>query len=76
MMNFYEMKLHDTFIAEGELNQNLFTTVLRVPGGWIYRSYDKGTQIMGAVFVPFDNEFQTGSDFGLCPIFLEPAEKK
>lgn len=30
----------------------LFTDRLKVPGGWIYRSYDKSSQVMGCVFVP------------------------
>ena len=44
--------------AAGFVSQCLFTLALRVPGGWIYRSYDKGSNILSAVFVRFDNEFQ------------------
>lgn len=51
----YKMKLGDVEIVE---DQNLFTTALRVPGGWVFRSYDKQSKILGSVFVPWDNEFQ------------------
>lgn len=51
----YEMKLSEILIIE---DSNLFTTVLRVPGGWVYRSYDKGHQILSSVFVPFNKEFK------------------
>ena len=53
----YELILHEGAIAED--NQSLFTTVLRVPGGWMYRSFDKSHNILASVFVPFDNEFQS-----------------
>ena len=53
--NIYNLKLHETLDAD---DANLFTTVIRVPGGWMYRSYDKGCHILCAVFVPFNNEFQ------------------
>jgi hypothetical protein len=52
----YEMRLHETIFAE---DANLASTVLRVPGGWVYRSYDKSHNILGSVFVPFNNEFQS-----------------
>lgn len=52
----YHMKLHETIIAADA--RSLFTEVLRVPGGWIYQSFDKSTQVMGMVFVPWHNEFQ------------------
>lgn len=53
--NIYDLKLHEVSVVECE---SLFTLALRVPGGWIYRSYDKGSNILSAVFVRFDNEFQ------------------
>lgn len=31
---------------------DLYTTRIPVPGGWMYRSYHKPFQVMGAVFVP------------------------
>jgi hypothetical protein len=52
MSNLYEMKLHETIVAECD---DLFTVVL---SGWMYRSYDKNHGILTSVFVPFDNEFQ------------------
>lgn len=55
----YKLDMHEvTMTTETDLKDWLFTTVMRVPGGWIYRSFDKGNNIMAAVFVPFDNEFQ------------------
>jgi hypothetical protein len=48
--NIYNMKLHQTLTVE---DGNLFTTVLRVPGGWMYRSYDKSHQICTSAFVPY-----------------------
>lgn len=59
MKSIYQLNLHEMVVVE---DSNLFTTAFRVPGGWIYRSYDKSAQIMGSVFVPFDNEFQTVRD--------------
>lgn len=50
MHTFYALKMHESLIVE---DANLFTTVLRVPGGWIYRSYDKFNKIMGMTFVPY-----------------------
>ena len=43
----YKMKLHDMLEIAG-------SEILRVPGGWIYRTNRDGSEI----FVPFDNEFQ------------------
>ncbi len=51
----YDMELHEVRIVE---DNNLFTTVIRVPGGWFYRSYDKGHGIITGAFVPFDIEFK------------------
>ncbi len=51
----YSLNLGEVAVAEDGF---LFTTVLRVPGGWLYRSYDKGNGIGGVCFVPYDNEFQ------------------
>lgn len=53
--NLYELKLHESSVA---VDGNLFIVCTRVPGGWIYNSYDKSHNILGSVFVPFDNEFQ------------------
>ena len=51
----YNLKLHETLEFD---DFGLFTVILRVPGGWFYRSYDKSQNIATGVFVPFDNEFQ------------------
>lgn len=59
MKNIYDLQINEVTVAEGDPKATLFTTVMRVPGGWIYRSVDKGTGIMGVAFVPFDNEFQS-----------------
>ena len=57
--NIYKMKLHDILItSENSNSHHLFTSVMRVPGGWIYRSIDKGNKIMSSSFVRFYNEFQ------------------
>jgi hypothetical protein len=53
----YNLDLHETIYAEIDPRSPLCTSVMRVPGGWIYRSYDKGAGIMAAVFVPYLNEY-------------------
>lgn len=50
----YKMELHERLQFD---DGGLFTCILRVPGGWIYRSYDKSHEILSSVFVPFNNEF-------------------
>jgi hypothetical protein len=57
MKNIYELKLHKAAIVH---DNNLFITALRVPGGWIYNSFDKSNSVMGSAFVPFHNEFMWG----------------
>jgi len=39
-------------VAEIVEDGNLVTTRIVVPGGWMYRSYDKSANILGCVFVP------------------------
>jgi hypothetical protein len=58
-MNIYDMKLHDVLWLH--LSN---TEVLRVPGGWVYRVYDSGTQreCLNSCFVPFDNQFMETSE--------------
>lgn len=51
----YDLALHEQTVAH---DGSLFTQALRVPGGWIYTSFDKSTHIMGSVFVPWNNEYQ------------------
>ncbi len=43
------MQMKEAEIVE---DGNLFTSRLEVPGGWIYRSYDKSNHLMGMAFVP------------------------
>ena len=59
MKSIYDLKLHEVEITpECRPQDSLFTSVMRVPGGFIYRSFDKSSNVMGCVFVPFNNEFQ------------------
>lgn len=51
-INLMDMKLHEIRIVEGRVEDWLFTTVMRVPGGLVYRSFDKAAPMMAAVFVP------------------------
>jgi len=62
-MNLYEMKLGDSvWVSEFESN------VLRVPGGWLFRSSDGVRDIYtSSTFVPFDNEFIKTSEQGEPP---------
>jgi len=56
----YTMKLHDFLtMAKAEIR------ILRVPGGWIYESFnrtDGGEYQSSTVFVPYNNEFEGGND--------------
>lgn len=48
-----DVEMHSTeYVEDG----NLFSSRLRVPGGWVYRSYDKSNSILGACFVPWAPE--------------------
>jgi len=60
MKSIYELKLHEETIVVSQ--GALFVIALRVPGGWIYNSYDKGHQIMGSVFVPYHDGFAVPID--------------
>lgn len=53
----YKLLLHEVMPIETDISDELWTSVMRVPGGWIYRSYDKGNKIMSTSFVPYDNEW-------------------
>lgn len=55
-MDIYSIKLHETIIVSDR--GDLFITAIRVPGGWIYNSFDKSHNIMGSAFIPYCNEFQ------------------
>ena len=54
----YKLKLFETTGLIEDIRSDLFTTAMRVPGGWIFRSYDKGYNMMSSVFVIFDDEFE------------------
>ncbi|SNR67985.1 hypothetical protein [Lutibacter flavus] len=41
-----------------ELKLNEITSILRVPGGWIYKFFD-GDDLEGTVFVPLNLEFKS-----------------
>jgi hypothetical protein len=57
MTNVYNLKIHEEIIVD---NRN---SVLRVPGGWIYKSFSgrestsDPIQPIGMVYVPYDDEF-------------------
>lgn len=56
-MNIYDMKLHDV-IEIGVHN----TKVIRIPGGWIYRFWERVAHtppeyIVNSVFVPYTLEY-------------------
>ena len=68
MTAIYDMQLHEQV---GETDSLIGVNILRVPGGWIYTTIDKGG-ITDAVFVPFNNEFLqekrtvTRTDYTAC----------
>lgn len=49
---FKELQTFEVLYIEYSQSASLFTSVMRVPNGHIYRSFDKETGIMGMVFVP------------------------
>jgi hypothetical protein len=54
-MDIYAMELHE------EIELDKYNTILRVPGGWIYRNWtysDRSDWQGHSSFVPYDNEFQ------------------
>ena len=53
--NIYNLKLHQCLELD---DPHLYNTILRVPGGWVYRSFDKSCSMMTSCFVPLNNEFQ------------------
>ena len=56
-LDIYKMKLHE-MRRVGEPSDPLATTILRVPGGWVYSQFDKSNSMLSSVFVPFDNGYQ------------------
>lgn len=60
MKDLYSLNLHET------IQLGLEGTVLRVPGGWLYTTFifaegEHGPAV-SSTFVPFNNEFQLGSE--------------
>ena len=54
--NIYELELHE------ETGISKYCYVTRVPGGWIYSSYNGSSDMQVQVFVPFSNEFQNQNE--------------
>ena len=54
--NIYELELHE----ETGISKYFYAT--RVPGGWIYSSYNGSSDMQFQVFVPFNNEFQNQNE--------------
>jgi hypothetical protein len=56
----YSMKLHEVIAITPIVNGVVFSCygVMRVPGGWIYQTWDDEIQdYVRQTFVPFNNEF-------------------
>jgi hypothetical protein len=52
-MNLYEMKLGESFWSS-----EMDSSILRVPGGWLFRGWDQDRGVHTSItFVPFNNEF-------------------
>lgn len=56
MKSIYNLKLFEILPVETG-DKELWTSVMRVPGGWIFRSYDKSHLMLSTTFVPFDNSY-------------------
>lgn len=78
MKNIYELQLHEVVVISETVHNHSTptkTTVTRVPGGWIYKTYksmDGGDNIAltsNAVFVPYNEEFKSKE----APSFSEPT---
>jgi hypothetical protein len=57
MEKIYDMKLHECIDSGTKVN--MFYTILRVAGGWIYTSFNHDGSSLSSIFVRFDNEFQS-----------------
>ena len=60
--NIYELELHEaTLVRDGA---DLCAVCMKVPGGWIYNSFDKSHNILSGVFVPYvrDNSVRERPD--------------
>lgn len=62
------MNLHDMKLGDSVWNSEMQSNILRVPGGWIFRTADGDRDIYTAsTFVPFDMEFKKTSEQGESP---------
>ena len=59
----YDLKLHETTVVDTITNDAGIqtTSVMKVPGGWIYRTsvLINGSLGESTTFVPYDKEFKT-----------------
>jgi hypothetical protein len=53
----YGMGLHDVLVPHSDNGEIFAITILRVSGGWIYTTFDKGTGLASSVFVKLNGEF-------------------
>lgn len=71
-MNLYDMKF-----GESRWHCEMRSNILRVPGGWIFRTSDNERDIyISSVFVPFNNEFMQESEDGVSPNSAQPCKKE
>lgn len=54
-INPYNMKLHE--IRVGMVDSHTMVTIIRIPGGWIYKFINPSGGIDICNFVPFSNDF-------------------
>lgn len=60
--NIYELELHEaTLVRDG---MDLCTICMKVPGGWIYNSFDKSHNLLSGVFVPYVRDNSARNGFG------------
>jgi hypothetical protein len=65
----YDLGLHE------DTTTNFGICIMRVPGGWIYDSWDKDRDRFNSgkgIFIPFDNEFQ-GKELPTPETYNTPA---
>lgn len=68
----YDLKLHEILVISSTVNSSSKTTVLRVPGGWIYTilnssdwPQDGKQKRETSVFIPFHTEFKPEQEFNV-----------
>lgn len=54
----YQLDLHELLMVEDNPSSPFCISVMRVPNGWIYKSINKVTGIMAAVFVPYSEFYK------------------